>query len=172
MEKNKIYRAEIIGYSGDGASIARIHDMVVFVPGGAVGDQCDIRIVKIAKHYAFGRIERVFIKSKHRIEPECPYAAKCGGCCYWHITYEEELRAKAKKVQDALQRIGGVSLEPEAVCGSESIYHYRNKAQYPVGSTMPIKFTHLPFNIIRYMVAILVTTIDILHSVSDRKSVV
>lgn len=134
MEKNKIYRAEIIGYSGDGASIARIHDMVVFVPGGAVGDQCDIRIVKIAKHYAFGRIERVFIKSKHRIEPECPYAAKCGGCCYWHITYEEELRAKAKKVQDALQRIGGVSLEPEAVCGSESIYHYRNKAQYPVGS--------------------------------------
>ena len=81
MEKNKIYRAEIIGYSGDGASIARIHDMVVFVPGGAVGDQCDIRIVKIAKHYAFGRIERGFIKSKHRIEPECPYAAKCCGFC-------------------------------------------------------------------------------------------
>lgn len=133
MEKNKVYRAEIIGYSSDGASIARIHDMVVFVPGGAVGDQCDIRIVKIAKHYAFGRIERVFIKSKHRIEPECPYAAKCGGCCYWHITYDEELRAKAKKVQDALQRIGGVSMEPEAVCGSESMYHYRNKAQYPVG---------------------------------------
>ena len=49
MEKNKIYRAEIIGYSGDGSSIARIHDMVVFVPGGAVGDQCDIRIVKIIK---------------------------------------------------------------------------------------------------------------------------
>lgn len=134
MEKNKIYRAEIIGYSGDGSSIARIHDMVVFVPGGAVGDQCDIRIVKIAKNYAFGRIERIIIKSKHRVEPECPHAAKCGGCCYWHISYEEELHAKAKKVQDAIQRIGGVSMEPEAVCGSETIYHYRNKAQYPVGA--------------------------------------
>ena len=55
MEKNKIYRAEIIAYAGDGSSIARIHDMVVFVPGGAVGDQCDIRIVKIAKNYAYGR---------------------------------------------------------------------------------------------------------------------
>ena len=133
MEKNKIYRAEIIAYAGDGSSIARIHDMVVFVPGGAVGDQCDIRIVKIAKNYAFGRIERIFIKSKHRIEPECPHASKCGGCCYWHISYEEELRAKSKKVQDAMQRIGGIAMEPEAVCGSDSIYHYRNKAQYPVG---------------------------------------
>lgn len=133
MEKNKMYRAEIIGYSGDGSSIARIRDMVVFVPGGAVGDQCDIRIVKIAKNYAFGRIERIIISSKHRIEPECPYAAKCGGCCYWHLDYEEELRAKSKKVQDALQRIGGVKMAPEAVCGSDQLYHYRNKAQYPVG---------------------------------------
>ena len=133
MEKNKIYRAEIIAYAGDGSSIARIHDMVVFVPGGAVGDQCDIRIVKTAKNYAYGRIERIFIKSKNRIEPECPHASKCGGCCYWHISYEEELRAKSKKVQDAIQRIGGIAMEPEAVCGSDSIYHYRNKAQYPVG---------------------------------------
>ena len=133
MEKNKIYRAEIVGYSGDGASIARIRDMVVFVPGGAVGDQCDIRIVKVAKNYAFGKIERIIISSKHRIEPECPYAIKCGGCCYWHLEYEEELRAKSKKVQDALQRIGGVKMQPEAVCGADNIYHYRNKAQYPVG---------------------------------------
>lgn len=133
MEKNKIYRAEIIGYSGDGSSIARIHDMVVFVPGGAVGDQCDIRIVKVAKNYAFGRIENIIVSSKNRIEPECPHASKCGGCCYWHLTYLEELRAKKRKVQDAMQRIGGVKLEPEDVCGSDRIYHYRNKAQYPVG---------------------------------------
>lgn len=133
MEKNKIYRAEIVSYSGDGSSIARIHDMVVFVPGGAVGDQCDIRIVKIAKNYAFGRIEKIIVASKHRVEPECPHAAKCGGCCYWHLDYQEELRAKALKVRDAMQRIGNVQMEPEAVCGSDRIYHYRNKAQYPVG---------------------------------------
>lgn len=133
MEKNAVYRAEIVDYTSDGSSIARIHDMVVFVPGGAVGDHCDIRIVKVAKNHAYGRIERVFIPSQHRIEPECPQAAKCGGCCYWHITYEEELRAKKKKVQDAIRRIGGVDMEPEGICGSDLIYHYRNKAQYPVG---------------------------------------
>ncbi len=133
MKKNQVYRAEIVGYSSDGSSIARIRDMVVFVPGGAVGDQCDIRIVKVTKNYAFGRIESIVLSSKNRIEPECPYAAKCGGCCYWHLTYAEELRAKAEKVRNALQRIGGVALEPEAVCGSDRIHHYRNKAQYPVG---------------------------------------
>ena len=133
MEKNAVYRAEIVDYTSDGSSIARIHDMVIFVPGGAVGDHCDIRIVKVAKNHAYGRIERVFIPSQHRIEPECPQAAKCGGCCYWHITYEEELRAKKKKVQDAIRRIGGVDMEPEGICGSDRIYHYRNKAQYPVG---------------------------------------
>ncbi len=133
MEKNKIYRAEIVAYSGDGSSIARIHDMVVFVPGGAVGDHCDIKIVKIAKTHAFGKIERIVIRSKNRIEPECPHAGKCGGCCYWHITYEEELALKKKKVSDAVKRIGGIDKEPEEICGSTHIHHYRNKAQYPVG---------------------------------------
>ena len=135
MEKNKTYRAEIIGYTSDGSSVARIHNMVVFVPGGAVGDHCDIRIVKVTKNHAYGRIERVFIPSRHRVEPECPQAAKCGGCCFWHITYDEELRAKQKKVSDAMQRIGGVTLEPEGICPSEQITRYRNKAQYPVGKS-------------------------------------
>lgn len=133
MEKNAIYRAEILDYTSDGSSIARIHDRVVFVPGGAVGDHCDIRILKIAKNHAFGRIESIFIPSQHRVEPECPQAAKCGGCCYWHITYPEELRAKKKKVSDAMHRIGGIALEPEGIRGSDLLYHYRNKAQYPVG---------------------------------------
>ena len=133
MEKNKIYRAEIVGYTSEGSSIARIQDMVVFIPGGAVGDHCEVKIIKVAKNYAVGRIEKIIISSKNRIEPECPQASKCGGCCYWHITYEEELRAKAAKVHDAIQRIGGVTMEPEAVIGSDRIHSYRNKAQYPVG---------------------------------------
>lgn len=133
LEKNKIYRAEILDYTSDGESITRIHDRVVFVPGGAVGDQCDIKIIKVNKNIAFGRIEKIIVHSKHRTEPECPKASICGGCCFWHITYEEELRAKLKKVEDAVRRIGGFDLRALGICGAENIYHYRNKAQYPVG---------------------------------------
>lgn len=57
--KNKIYRAEIVGYASEGSSIARIQDMVVFVPSGAVGDHCEIKIIKVAKKYAVGRIEKL-----------------------------------------------------------------------------------------------------------------
>ena len=133
LQKNKVYRAELTGYTAEGAAVAHIDGMAVFVPGGAAGDQCNIKIVKVGKKLAFGRIERILVRSKHRIEPACPHAGKCGGCCYQHLTYEEELRAKERKVSDALRRIGGMEGVLEGITGAEEITHYRNKAQYPVG---------------------------------------
>lgn len=133
LQKNKVYRAELTGYTAEGAAVAHIDGMAVFVPGGAAGDQCDIKIVKVGKNLAFGRIERILVYSKHRIEPACPYAGKCGGCCYQHITYEEELRAKREKVADALRRIGGITDVLDGITGAPALTHYRNKAQFPVG---------------------------------------
>ncbi len=133
LQKNKVYRAEIMDYTTDGSGVARIDGMAVFVPNTAVGDQCDIRIVKVNKKMAFGRVERIIIPSADRIEPECPVAGKCGGCCYQHISYDAELLAKYKKVDDALTRLGGVPNALEGITGSEQTTRYRNKAQYPVG---------------------------------------
>lgn len=133
LQKNKIYRTELTGYTAEGAAVAHIDGMAVFIPGGAVGDQCDIKIIKVGKNLAFGRIEQILVRSKHRIDPDCPHAGKCGGCCYQHITYEEELRAKERKVADALRRIGGIEGVLEGITGAPEISHYRNKAQYPVG---------------------------------------
>lgn len=132
--KNKIYRAQIVDYTADGTGVARIDGRAVFVPRTAVGDQCDVRITKVSKNVAFGRMETLVVPSRHRIAPVCPVADKCGGCCYQHITYEEEKRAKEKKVRDALTRIGGQDGERLlGITGAPSIERYRNKAQYPVG---------------------------------------
>lgn len=133
LQKNKIYRAEISGYTAEGAAVTHIEGMVVFVPGGAAGDQCDIKIVKVQKHLAYGRIEQIVRPSRARIEPACPYAAKCGGCCFQYITYEEELSAKRQRVEETLRRIGGVEGITEGITGSEQVAGYRNKAQFPVG---------------------------------------
>ena len=135
LQKNKVYHAEFTGYTAEGSAVAHIDGMTVFVPGGAVGDQCDVKILKVTKRLAYGKIERIRVRSKHRIEPACPHADKCGGCCYQHLTYEEELRAKARKVSDALQRIGGLPDILQGITGSEHITHYRNKAQFPVADT-------------------------------------
>ena len=141
VQKNKIYRAEIVDYTAEGSGVARIEGMAVFVPNTAVGDQCDIRIVKVNKRMAFGRLERVIIPSRDRIEPACPVAGKCGGCCYQHISYEAELRAKFKKVEDALSRLGGVPGILDGIVGADQITGYRNKAQYPVGQDVHGTYT-------------------------------
>lgn len=133
IQKNKIYRAEIVDYTAEGSGVARIEGMAVFVPNTAVGDQCDIRIVKVNKRMAFGRLDRVIIPSRDRIEPACPVAGKCGGCCFQHISYEAELRAKFKKVDDALSHLGGTPGILDGITGADETTHYRNKAQYPVG---------------------------------------
>lgn len=131
--KNKIYRAEIIDYTSQGAGIAKINGMVVFIPGSAVGDQCDIKILKVNRNLAYGKIDKIIVESKHRIKPACDKAYICGGCCYQHISYEEELRVKKKKVQDALGRIAHIDLPVLEIVGSKQIEGYRNKVQYPVG---------------------------------------
>ena len=134
LVKNKIYRCQITDYTSDGTGFAKIEGRAVFVPRTAVGDQCDVRIVKVTKNVAFGRVEKLVVPSAARITPACPAADKCGGCCYQHITYEEELRAKEKKVLDALTRIGGQdSAKLLGITGAPTTEHYRNKAQYPVG---------------------------------------
>ena len=134
LVKNKIYRCQITDYTSDGTGFAKIEGRAVFVPRTAVGDQCDVRIVKVTKNVAFGRVERLVVPSAARIAPACPAADKCGGCCYQHITYAEELRAKEKKVRDALTRIGGQDgAKLLGITGAPTTEHYRNKAQYPVG---------------------------------------
>ena len=134
LVKNKIYRCQISDYTADGTGFAKVDGRAVFVPRTAVGDQCDVRIVKVTKSVAFGRMEKLIVPGAARITPACSVADKCGGCCYQHITYEEELRAKEKKVRDALTRIGGQDGAALAgITGAPATAHYRNKAQYPVG---------------------------------------
>ena len=133
LQKNKVYRCQITDYTADGTGFAKIEGRAVFVPRTAVGDQCDVRIVKVTKNVAFGRVEKIVVPSAQRTAPACPVADKCGGCCYQHITYGEELRAKEKKVRDALTRIGGQDgTKLLGITGAPTTEHYRNKAQYPV----------------------------------------
>ena len=133
MKKNEIYEAEIIDYTTEGSGICRIDGMAVFVPNTAVGDRCEIRIVKTEKRFAYGRLEKLLSPSPDRVSPDCGVFGKCGGCTFRHISYEAELRFKRKRVFDALTRIGNVDgkLIGEIV-GSERSDGYRNKAQLPL----------------------------------------
>ena len=129
---NQIYQATIDDYTAEGQGIAKIDGCVVFVPNAIVGEVCRIRIEKARKTWAAGKIVEILQKSSHRVNRECPVAKLCGGCNFWHMDYEEELRLKAERVRQSLNRIGGEKLEQIPILAAPSCHGYRNKAQYPV----------------------------------------
>ena len=130
--KNQVCDLRIEGYSSDGDGIARLNGMAVFVKGAIAGERCRVKLLKVGKSAAWGRIEQVVTPSPARIRPDCPHYPRCGGCALRHMTYEEELRFKRQRVEDALRRIGGLDLPVEVIHGAAHPQRYRNKAQFPV----------------------------------------
>ena len=134
LVKNQIYEARICDYTAEGQGVARIEGCAVFVPNAVAGERCRIRIEKIGKTWAAGKIVEILERSPHRINRECPVAKLCGGCDFWHMDYEEECRLKAERVRQALNRIGGEDLQEVPILAAPTCRDYRNKAQYPVAS--------------------------------------
>lgn len=137
MKKNDIIRLTITDMTADGSGVGRAVDgEVVFVPDTAVGDVCDVRILKVKKTVCYGKIENIIEPSGDRIDPVCPVSSRCGGCVYRHLSYDAELKIKQKKVCDAATRIGKIDakvVKDIIGAGRERTDRYRNKAQIPVG---------------------------------------
>ena len=132
MQKNEVYEVEITGMTDEGNGVGRVDTMAVFVPYTIVGERVRILIVKVLKHYAFGKLLDVIKPSIHRRKAECPYFYQCGGCQLWHMDMETELAYKRQKVTDCLTRLGKLDIEAEEVVNSPEELRYRNKAQFPV----------------------------------------
>ncbi|MCM1337379.1 MAG: 23S rRNA (uracil(1939)-C(5))-methyltransferase RlmD [Candidatus Amulumruptor caecigallinarius] len=122
---------EITGVAAEGKSIARVEDMVVFIPYGAPGDIADVKLDKKKRSYAEGHIERLVTPSPMRITPRCRHFGTCGGCKWQHLPYDAQLRFKQQQVEDALIRIAKVKLPSiSTIIGSDDIWCYRNKMEY------------------------------------------
>lgn len=133
MQKNEVYEIEITGLTSEGSGVGRIDGMAVFVPLALPGETAKIKIVKVNKSYAYGKLLEVSVPSCDRQAPSCDAYLRCGGCGLRHMTYEAELRFKTDKVKQDLKRIGGLDIEVDNCVPSPSVLGYRNKAQYPVG---------------------------------------
>lgn len=135
LKKNDIIILNISSATAEGSGVGKTDDgIAVFVPNSAIGDKLKVRILKVKKTYAFGKIEEIITPSEARIEPECPYFSKCGGCVWRHISYDEECKIKQQRVEDAITRIGGINTEFKPIIRSEQTDRYRNKAQFPIGT--------------------------------------
>ena len=130
--KNDDIKLNIDALTSEGSGIGRYDGFAVFVRGTVPGDEIIAHIIKVSKNYAIGIIKEIVNPSKSRIESDCKYSDKCGGCSFRHINYDEELKYKKSRVQDAVERIGKIDIEVEEIIGASETERYRNKAQYPV----------------------------------------
>ena len=131
LGKNTVHTLRIQGYTAEGMGVGRLEGQVVFVPGVVDGELWEVLLVKVTKNVLWGKGVKLLEPSPERVTPDCPHAGKCGGCQDRHMTYQEELRAKRVRVQDALTRLGGVDLPVPPVLGAEEPLRYRNKVQFP-----------------------------------------
>lgn len=134
LVKNQIYTVTIESYSSEAYGVCRVAGRAVFVPFALVGENWRIRIVKVSNTAVYARGEELLKSSPERRQSLCPYFGKCGGCDCWHMSYEEELRFKLNRVNDALKHIGKQSVMAEQIVGSEETTRYRNKGIFAVAS--------------------------------------
>ncbi|MGH4119374.1 23S rRNA (uracil(1939)-C(5))-methyltransferase RlmD [Clostridium sp.] len=135
VEKNVDYIISIdnMGYQGEG--VGKIDNFTVFVAGAILGEKVKIKIVKISKNFAFGKLLEVIESSPSRVEPICSIYKSCGGCNIQHIDYNAQLDFKTNRVKEVINRIGKlqeVIIHP--TLGMENPYNYRNKVQLPVSN--------------------------------------
>lgn len=133
IEKNKEYIVDIIDNGFQGEGIAKIDGFTIFIPNAIKGEKIRILIVKVLASHAFGKIIEIIKPSDYRKESECTTYKRCGGCSLRHIKYSETLKIKQNAVQSLANKTLENKIKVEETLGMESPYHYRNKAQYPVG---------------------------------------
>ena len=134
-QKNDQVCLKITDMGNDGEGIGRTKDgYTLFVKDTVIGDEIEAKVIKAKKNYGYGKLMKILQPSADRVEPLCPKAGPCGGCQLQALSYKKQLEYKQNRVRNHLERIGGFTEIPmEPIIGMEEPYHYRNKAQFPVG---------------------------------------
>ena len=134
----------ITGVAAEGNSIARVNDLVVFIPYGAPGDLVNVKLDKKKHSYAEGHIDSFIAPSAIRVAPKCEHFTVCGGCRWQHLPYEYQIKYKQQQVKDALTRIARIPLPPVSpILGSAQIWEYRNKMEYTFSNKCWLTFEQL-----------------------------
>ena len=121
----------ITDFAAEGKALARVDDMVVFVPWAVPGDVCDLQVRRKKHSFMEAEIACLHTPSPLRIKPFCQHFGVCGGCKWQQLPYEEQLKMKQQQVYDQLTRIGKVALpEFRPIRGSVKTREYRNKLDF------------------------------------------
>lgn len=139
FKKNDTVTVEITDMGVDGEGVGKVDGFTLFVKDALIGDVAEVKVMKAKKNYGYARLMQLLTPSPDRVEPVCKVARQCGGCQIQALSYEKQLEFKNNKVRNNLIRLGGfeetfIDKVMDPIAGMKEPFHYRNKAQYPVGT--------------------------------------
>src|SRR5690625_4142421 len=118
----------------EGSGVGKVKGYPIFVPHGLPGEEAEVKVVKVNKRFAYGKLLDIKKASPERVTPPCNVFYKCGGCQLQHMSYEMQLDMKRNQVQNVMQKVAHLPHVPvHPVLGMEDPWRYRNKIQIPVG---------------------------------------
>ncbi len=132
LRKNQELVCRIDALASQGEGICRDMGQVLFIPFALPGETVRVRVQKVSKSLAFGKLLEVITPSEARQSPPCPLFGKCGGCALQHLDYASQLAHKGQQVKDVLLRIGKLEADVPPALGLGEPWRYRNKTALPV----------------------------------------
>ena len=132
MKKNEVFVGTCVDYTYDGLGVVRVENFVFFVPGLLVDEEAQLAVTALKKNYGYARMVRLLKKSRHRVEPACLVAQKCGGCTLMHMDIAEQKRFKENKIRRLFLQNAHRVPEIYSLLEGGKISAYRNKVLVPV----------------------------------------
>lgn len=133
--KNQLVTTTIEDMGKNGEGIGKVDGYALFIKDAVIGDTVQAKITKAKKNHGYARLMQILTPSPHRVDPPCVLSRQCGGCQLQALSYPEQLLFKENTVRRDLEHIGGLKEIPmEPIVGMDDPLHYRNKAQFPVGT--------------------------------------
>jgi 23S rRNA (uracil1939-C5)-methyltransferase len=129
MNRGDTVELKIESFAFGGDAIARHEGWVIFLQGALPGETVSAEITEKRAKFYKAKLLKVLKPSPHRVKSPCPYFSECGGCQYLHVSYEGQLEAKKKQIEDLFTRLGKIASPPIKVLGSPEPLHYRNRVK-------------------------------------------
>ncbi|MFQ6752311.1 MAG: 23S rRNA (uracil(1939)-C(5))-methyltransferase RlmD [Clostridia bacterium] len=118
---------KIFDYGMNGEGVGKAEGKILLIPNALLDEELDADIVKDFGNYATANVNYICEPSINRIDPPCPYFAKCGGCDLQHMSYDEQLRFKRTLVKKTIKKIANIDTDVRPTIACDHEYKYRNK---------------------------------------------
>ena len=133
IQKNDVIRVTITDLSHDGMGVAKADGLVFFVDNALPGEVIDMRVLKVNKRLAYGKVEAFIETSPHRVDTLDRVYLRSGIADLGHLAYDQQLLFKRQQAKNVLHKTAHIEdVEVLETLGMAQPFAYRNKAQVPV----------------------------------------